>query len=181
MAEETPGAATAPEKTTPSPAATTPPPSDPPAAAAKTDADIEAIAAKAENPDAVRNALQAERDNARAQKERADELAAKVKQFEDASKSEQEKLVEQATGEKARADAAEAQLLRYEVASGKGLPPHLTKFLTGSTKKELEDAADELLKAVKPGRPAGDIDAGKGEPGSGDVTFNDVIRAKAHA
>lgn len=179
MADDQPGTATAPEKTPPPAAAK--PDATPPAAPVKPDADIEGIAAKAENPDAVRSALQAERDNARAEKARADDLAAKVKAFEDASKSEQEKLVEQATGEKERADAAEAKLLRYEVASEKGLPAHLTKFLTGATKKELEDAADELLKAVRPGKPAGDIDAGKGEPGDGGVTFNDVIRAKANA
>lgn len=181
MADDQPGTATAPEKT-PTPAADQPPESPPAAPAAKTDADIEAIAAKAENPDAVRNALQAERDNARTQKERADELAAKVKQFEDANKSEQDKLTERATTAEQRAEAAEAKLLRYEVAAEKGLPAHLNKFLTGSTKKELEDAADELLKAVKAnGKPAGDIDAGKGEPGNGGVTFNDVIRAKANA
>ena len=145
----------------------------------KTDADIEEIAAKAENPDAVRNALQRERTAAKEAREKADELAQKVREYEDRDKSEQEKLEERATTAEQRASAAETKLLRFEVATSKGLPLELADRLQGSTKKELEEDADRLLELVKRPDPAtGDGDGGKGAGGTS-VSLNDRIREKA--
>lgn len=156
----------------------------PPAAAAaetagKTDADIEAIAAKAENPDAVRNALTAERTAAKEARERADALAAEVQTYKDRDKTEQERLEERATTAEGRAEKSEAKLLRFEVATKKKLPLELADRLQGKNKTELEADADRLLELVKPnGKPEGDADGGKGEGGGGQ-TFNDLMRATA--
>lgn len=154
-----------------------PPESKPPES--KTDADIEVIAAQADKPDAVRNALQAEREAAAQARKTADDLAAKVKQFEDRDKSEQQKLEERATTAEDRAAKAETELLRVQVAVGKKLPLELAARLQGKDKKELEADADRLLELVKPNnKPEGDADAGKGEGGSG-ATLNDLMRAQA--
>lgn len=69
----------------------------------------------------------------------------KVKEFEDASKTEKERADEARAAAEQRASSAETKLLRFEVAADKGVPAKLAKFLTGSTKEELETAADELL------------------------------------
>lgn len=68
--------------------------------------------------------------------------AAKYDEFEDAQKSEVEKL--QARLEKAEREAAEYQTaaLRNEVAAAKGVPANL---LHGSSREELEAHADELI------------------------------------
>lgn len=143
----------------------------------KTD-DIEEIAAKAEKPDAVRNAIQAEREAAKEARERAEALAAKVKEYEDRDKSEQEKLEERAGEAESRAQKAEKALLRFRVAATKGLPAELADRLQGDSEDELNEDADRLLELVKrKDKPSGDVDAGKGEGGEG-TTFNDVLRAQ---
>jgi hypothetical protein len=110
----------------------------------------------ARNPDAVKRAIQAERENARTAKKDAEDAAkeaealrAKVKEFEDRDKSEQEKAEQRATDAEKKAEAAEHKFLRLEVASAKKLPAKLASRLTGETKAELEADADELLKLVK--------------------------------
>lgn len=141
--------------------------------------DIEQIAAQADKPDAVKRAIQAERENARKERDRAEELAAKVKEFEDRDKSEQEKLEERAASAESRASAAEAKLLRFQIAVDKSLPLDLAERLQGKSKKELEEDADRLLDLLKPnGKPSGDPDAGRGEGGEGE-SFNDVLRKRA--
>ncbi|WP_326812090.1 hypothetical protein [Streptomyces scopuliridis] len=50
-------------------------------------------------------------------------------------------------------DEALAEALRITVASDKGLTPAQASRLRGSTKEELEDDADELLKAFAPAAP----------------------------
>lgn len=85
--------------------------------------------------------------------QREQDLAAKVKEFEDLSKTEQEKLADSLVEAEQRAEDAEQKLLRAEVASEKGLTPAQAKRLTGSTKDELEADADELLEVLKPGKP----------------------------
>jgi hypothetical protein len=129
--------------------------------------------------EAGEKALEAFKQRARDAEKEARALAAKVKEYEDRDKSEQEKLEERATTAEQRAAAAERQLLRFEVATAKSLPPALADRLQGDTKKALEEDADRLLELVKPsGKPTGDIDAGRGE-GGGDASMNDLMRAAA--
>jgi hypothetical protein len=72
----------------------------------------------------------------------------KVKEFEDASKSEQEKLTEKLTEQEQRATKAEQNALRMKVALEKNLPAKLVSRLQGSTEEELLADADDLLATV---------------------------------
>lgn len=109
----------------------------------------DSVASQAENPDAVKNALAAERSRAKAAEKRANELAAKVEQFESANQSELEKLANKVTkAEQAKAEA-EGRLLRFEVAAEKQVPADALDLLTGNSREELEAKADKLLELVK--------------------------------
>ena len=68
-----------------------------------------------------------------------------VEQTEDVEKAEAVETAEQA---EARATEAEAKALRYEVAQEMGVPQELRSFLTGSSRKEIEDQADAVLAQV---------------------------------
>ncbi len=84
-------------------------------------------------------------------KENAD-AASRLAEIENASKTEAQKAAEALEAAKNDAASATAQLLRYEVAADKGVPPQLVRFLTGNTREEIEDAAQALLDAI-PGAP----------------------------
>lgn len=114
----------------------------------------------ARNPDAVRSALKAEREAAAAAKKEAEEARAKVKEYEDRDKTEQQKKEEAAAAATKRADDLEAKLLRYEVAAAKNIPLNQAHRLQGSSKEELENDADEFLKSLKTGGNGGGSDSG---------------------
>lgn len=137
--------------------------------------DVEAIAAQAEKPDAVRNAIQAEREKAKHAQDEVSSLKAEIQKFKDRDLSEQEKLEKRATTAEQRAEAAESKLLRFRVAANKKLSPELADRLQGKDEKELNEDADRLLKLVKP-ETNGDVDAGKGE-GTVGTSMNDLLRA----
>jgi hypothetical protein len=110
----------------------------------------------------LKNALKAEREMRKAAEGRAKELAPyekAVKDAEEANKSELQKLNEAVAGERDARTKAEVELLRYTVAASKGVAPDMVRFLTGTTKEEVEQAADALLAALgnnkpsMPGRP----------------------------
>lgn len=120
---------------------------------------LEEIAAQAQNPDAVSNAIKAERERAKAERERANQekeareaAEARIKEFEDAQKSEEERREEALKASEERAAAAEARAAdleiaktRSEVAAEKNLPPRLAARLSGKTREEIEADADSLL------------------------------------
>lgn len=83
--------------------------------------------------------------NLRGDLDKAKPALARVKELEDASKTEAQKLAEDRDTHKGRAEKAEAQLMRLTVGLEKGLTPAQAKRLVGSTKEELEADADELL------------------------------------
>jgi membrane protein involved in colicin uptake len=122
--------------------------------------DDAALLAAANNPDAVKAALDREREAAKAARKEADEARAKVKEFEDAKLSDQEKKDKEKAEAEQRATAAEAKALKYEVAAEKGVPLAQAHRLQGSTKEELEKDADAFLKDVKPGGGGGQLDGG---------------------
>lgn len=102
----------------------------------------------------------------RAKKAQADTTdAAKWREYEQAQKPEQERQAEKLAQAEADAANAKATLLRYEVATEKGIPSEAIKLLTGSTKEELETAADTLLGLIadqsKPKAPRPDQLQGK--------------------
>lgn len=114
---------------------------------------------EARKPDAVQNLIDREREARREAEQKASEAAAKVKEYEDAKKSDQEKLAEERDSLKSEADNAKAEALRLRVAIQKKLPAELIDRLRGSTEAELKADADELLKLVKPA-DATDFDGG---------------------
>jgi len=90
------------------------------------------------------------------------EAARKLGELEDANKSDLEKANAAAADAARRAEAAEAQVLKYRVAADKAVPSKLMKFLSGSTQEELEESADELLAALT--SDTGDAGEGTGRP-----------------
>ena len=85
----------------------------------------------------------------RAKAAKADtEDAARWREYETSQKSEHEQLAEKLASAKAEASEASTKLLRYEVASQKGVPTEAIDLLTGSNKDELEAAADKLLTLI---------------------------------
>lgn len=89
------------------------------------------------------------KSKAREQEKRAKdnaEAAAKLKEIEDAAKSEAERTTEKLTAAETRASTAESRADRLEVALEKGLTPSQAKRLVGATREELEADADELLR-----------------------------------
>ena len=110
------------------------------AAKAKADADAKAEADKL--GDAGKKALDEERKARREAEKQLKEFQDKLQALEDKDKSEVEKLrgdVEKLTKER---DDNAAKALRMEVASEKGVK---ARWLTGSTREELESVADEYL------------------------------------
>lgn len=100
------------------------------------------------------------------------EAAEKWSEYEASLKPEHERLAEQLAAAKSEAESARVTLTRYEVASEKGIPADAIKLLNGSTREELEDAADALLALIanqsKPKSPKPDLNQGK--PTSGGLT-----------
>jgi hypothetical protein len=96
---------------------------------------------------------QLRRENA-ASRSRLSELEERLQEFEDRDKSELELAEGRATtAEKALADERSYRM-RVEVATEKGLSLEATKFLTGSTREEIELRAEELAALLADsGRP----------------------------
>lgn len=127
----------------------------------------------AEQPDdlaGLKSALRSERELRKAADARVKELSPyekAVKEAEEANKSETTKLNEALNGEREARTKAERDLLRYTVAADKGVPANLVKFLSGTTKEEVEQSATELLaelgttKPSMPGRPTERLTNGK--------------------
>lgn len=116
----------------------------------------------------------------RAKKASADTTdAQKWREYELAQKPEQERQAERLAQAEAQATEAKATLLRYEIASEKGIPAEAIKLLTGSTKEELETAADTLLTLIadqsKPKAPK--PDANQGKPATGGASVADQFAA----
>lgn len=148
------------------------------------DNDVEEIAAKAENPDAVSKAIKAERESAKKAKAERDEALARIREFEDAQKTEAEKreeALESARKEvddyKAKIHKLEVDSLRSQVAAEKNLPPKLAARLTGETIEDITADADSLLEDLST------VSGGTPPPGDGGARtpvqpkdLNDQIR-----
>ncbi len=84
----------------------------------------------------------------RAAEKRAADLEARVKEFEDASKSEAEKAAARAeAAEKALAEVT-AKAARLQVAAEVGVPADLVEFLTGGDEESLRAQAEKLMAAT---------------------------------
>ena len=76
-------------------------------------------------------------------KENAD-AARRLKELDDADKSEVDKAKERASAAEKKAADAELRAMRLEIAADKGLPFAMAKRLVGSNREELEADAEEL-------------------------------------
>lgn len=81
---------------------------------------------------------------------KADHDAAKQwREYETSQKSDHEKLADELARVKAEASQASLTLLRYEVATEKGLHGAALDLLTGSTREELEANAEKLNSLIE--------------------------------
>ena len=102
-------------------------------------------------------ALRAERSRATAAEKRAADLEARVRAFEDANKSAEQKQADALATAQNEASTATVKALRYEVCDEQELPLKAARFLTGNTKAEIEEAArayKELYGSGTSGKPA---------------------------
>lgn len=119
--------------------------------------------------------------------------AQRLSELEDAQKTEAQRLTEAREAEQAartaaeeRAQQAELNLLKREVADQVGLPASLAARIQGGTAEELKADAEALLKTVapaapgRPGRPVEDLRPGAA-PASGDgpADMNEWMRSRA--
>ena len=104
---------------------------------------------------------QLRRENA-SSRTRLSELEEKLQEFEDRDKTELEREKGRADAAETRAAESELRLLRIEVAGERGLPHDAIKFLTGSSREEIELRAEELstLLADKGRLPTAGFDGG---------------------
>lgn len=85
----------------------------------------------------------------RAKAAKADtEAATKWREYEQSLKPEQERLAEELALAKAEASQAASKLLRFEIASEKGIPNDALDLLNGSSREELESSAEKLLSLI---------------------------------
>lgn len=75
------------------------------------------------------------------------EAARRLAELEEKDKSEADKLAQKTADAEARAATSEMKLLKLEVGLEKGLTKDQAQRLVGETREELEDDADELIKA----------------------------------
>lgn len=127
-----------------------------------------------------KKALEAERAARKEAERAAAELAAKVKEFEDAQKSEAERTAEALAEAQQRAAKAEAEALRLRIAAETELPADLHEFLAGDTEEELRAKAEKLKAATAAGvrRPQPDPSQGAKPNGNGpsQLTRADLAR-----
>lgn len=111
----------------------------------------------------------------------AEKYRLKLKEFEDANKSEAERLREEMEASKREAQEARKESMRLQVGLDKGLPKTLISRLQGDTEEEMAADADALLAELKPGKPRGTIDAGpRGtDPADSGKDMDSLLRAAA--
>ena len=110
--------------------------------------------------DAGKKALEAERKRANEAEKRFKEATARIAEFEDAQRTEEEKrehelktLREQIEEERKQREAAERNLLIKSVAAEFSLPDELANRLVGDDRDALVEDAKQLQKLIKPSGP----------------------------
>ena len=93
------------------------------------------------------------------------EEAERWREYEASQKSEHEKLADELAKAKSEASESASRLMRYEIAAQKGISADALDLINGSTREELEAAADKLLSLIadqsKPKSPKPDENQGK--------------------
>lgn len=93
-------------------------------------------------------ALKAERENVKMLKAQLAKQAEKLKEYEDANKTEAEKQAERLAELEKTSAAVQKENMQIRVASAKGLPIDIASRLQGATKEEMEADAENLLKLM---------------------------------
>lgn len=131
--------------------------------------------------DEERRARKAAERSASSTQKQLEEMSARLKEYEDAKKSDLDKLTERATTAEQTAASATSRLLRYEVAAAKKLPSEWAARLQGSTQEELEADADQLLEALgtQQQRQTPSYDGGVRQVAPAPTDMNSLIRQAA--
>ena len=122
--------------------------------------------------DPGKRALDAERKARKAAEKAAADAAAKVKEYEDAQKSEAERLAAKVTELETRAAKAEAAALRAQIVNELEIPADIAADIAGSTPEEYRAAAERIKArlapakspAPSPTRPVESLQPGSGTP-----------------
>lgn len=133
------------------------PPAVPPAPTAQAAATPPWGSAADFDPEKAWNLIQNLRGDVARQQARVAELTPyeqKVRELEDAQKSESQRLAEQLAVAQQEAAGLRAEALRQKVAAAKGVPVALVGRLQGSTEAELAADADALMAAFPQPAPA---------------------------
>lgn len=120
----------------------------------------EPVAPAEELGDAGKRALEAERKARRAAEKASADALAKVKEYEDAQKSESERLAAKVSELEARAAKAEADALRQRIVSEAGIPADLADLVSGSDEATMRATAERLKAHIAPPRFAGTANQG---------------------
>jgi len=153
--------------------------------AARASADTAEVADTPAAPESLgesgEKALKAERAARRAAEKATNEALAKVKAFEDAQKSETERLADQLQQLQTEAATAKAEALRLRVAAELGLSADLHEFLVGNDEESVRAQAKKLMAATAaatgPRSPAPDPTQGaKQGAGKDQLTRADMAR-----
>lgn len=93
------------------------------------------------------------------------DAAEKWQEYEASLKPAQERMAEELAAKTAEAESARTELMRLQIAAEKGIPSDAIKLLNGSSREELEEAADVLVTLIanqsKPKSPLPDENQGK--------------------
>jgi hypothetical protein len=110
------------------------------------------------------------------------ELRDKTKAYEDRDKTEEQRRADELAGATRRAEAAEARLLKFEVAAEVGISQHASR-LQGDTRDALVADAKALAKEfgldASSGEQRPNFSSGVRRPVQRPKTMNDVIRQAA--
>lgn len=140
------------------------------------------ILAQADDPDKVRKAIRAQKEIARKAKAERDAYAAKIAEYEDRDKTEQQKLAERATQFERELQLERQAKMLLEVAVEKGLVGEraaLASRLQGNTKEELAADADALLALLADRQETGFDGGARGTPPNAGGMDEHIRRALA--
>lgn len=133
---------------------------------------------KPETKDEKRSEIPPEVEKAlkKANKE-AETLRLKLKEYEDAQKSEEQKLADAKAAAEKEAAEARRDYLRLKVGTAKGLPAEVAERLRGDNEDEMTEDADRLLAILKPHTPKGSADGGRtGATPDNQPDMNELLR-----
>lgn len=128
--------------------------------------------------DAGKRALEEERRARKAEAKRARDLEARLKEFEDAGKTEQQKLLDRLKASEDEASVLRSEASRQRVANKYGLGD-LASVLSGD-EDAMEETAKLLQKRLQAAEPARDdgpvrFDGGPRKPAKAGSDMNDLI------